>query len=180
MIERLHDRARWIEQNLLPYEAEIRRRLARNRVYGLEIDDVIQEMYADIGALKSVDSIRDPRRYAFQVARSIVVHHVRRSSIVAIIPSGGLGDLETASQEATPEDIVAARQTIQDVGEAIEKLPVRTQKILILRRVMGLSQRETANRLAIAEKTVEKHMTRATMMLLDRFGRGGKKVPCHS
>ncbi len=176
MIEQIRDRARWIERNVLPFEADIRRSLMRNRIYGLEIDDIIQEMYADIGALDSTDSIRDPKRYAFQVAYSVLVHHVRRSSIVPIISSGDLRQLEIASSEASPEQVVLYRDDIREITEALATLPARTREILILRRVLGLSQRETANRLSIAEKTVEKHMTRATMMLLDRFGRGGKKA----
>jgi RNA polymerase sigma-70 factor (ECF subfamily) len=40
--------------------------------------------------------------------------------------------------------------------------------------VEGLSQREVANRMSLAESTVEKHMGRATRLLMDHFGRGGK------
>jgi predicted DNA-binding protein (UPF0251 family) len=40
--------------------------------------------------------------------------------------------------------------------------------------VEGLSQQETALRLGISVKTVEKHMARGVLMLMELFGRGGK------
>jgi len=176
MTDKFTERAIWIEKNVLPYEPDIRAWLRTNRVHGLEIDDVIQEMYATIGSLETLEAIRDPKRYAFQVALSILIHYVRRSKIVSIIPAGNLADLNIASPEANPEQHALIRDDFREIADAIDSLPTRTREVLLMRRVQGLSQRETANRLSIAEKTVEKHLARAGVMLMDRFGRGGKKA----
>jgi RNA polymerase sigma-70 factor (ECF subfamily) len=174
MVDRIESRANWIEQNLLPHELRIRAWLCRNRVQGLDVDDIIQEMYARIGSLDSFDGIRDPVLYALKVAHSILFNYIHRSRIVSITSAGDMKGFEIPSPDASPEEEVAARDEVQLVADALAELPQRTRDVLLLRRVEGLSQRETAARLAIAEKTVEKHLARAALYLTIHFGRGGK------
>ena len=66
MTQDFRERGRWLARNLLPHEPLIRARLKRIYVHGLEIDDIIQETYARIVSLPSLDSIRQPRQYAIQ------------------------------------------------------------------------------------------------------------------
>jgi RNA polymerase sigma-70 factor (ECF subfamily) len=174
MVNNIEERARWIEQNLLPNEPRVRAWLSQNRAQGLDIDDIVQEMYARIGSLDSFDEIRDPVQYAMKVAHSILFNYIRRSRTVSIIAAGDMKGFEVPSPEASPEDELAARDEVQLVADALAELPRRTRDVLLLRRVEGLSQRETAVRLEIAEKTVEKHMARAALYLMLHFGRGGK------
>ncbi len=174
MLDKIEERANWIERHVLPYEPRIRAWLNRNRVADLEVDDIVQEMYARIGSLDSFDNIRRPELYALKVAHSILYNHVHRSRIVRITSTGDLKSLELPSLEASPEETAAQRDEVQVVAEVLAALPERTRQVLLLRRVEGLSQKETAARLAIAEKTVEKHMTRAVLYLSEHFGRGAK------
>ena len=172
--DRIRERAGWIARNVLPHEPAIRAWLKRNRVYDLDVDDIVQEMYAKIVSLETFENIRDPKRYAFQVANSVVVDHVRHARIVSIFSVGNVEELGLATPEADPEEKAAFDDEIREIAGAIAALPARTREVLLLRRVAGLSQRETASRLAIAEKTVEKHMARGVLMLMNQFGRGGK------
>jgi RNA polymerase sigma-70 factor (ECF subfamily) len=134
-------------------------------------------MYTKIGSIEHFETIRTPKSYAFQVAHSILISHVRRSQIVSLTSDGNLEDLDVASPEASPEDEVGFRDEMKQVANTIAALPPRTRDVLLLRRVEGLSQRETAERLDIAEKTVEMHMARAVYVLMKQFGRGGKSAP---
>ena len=177
MTDGIQERTLWIETNVLPYEREIRAWLKRNRTDGLEIDDIIQDMYAKIGALETFTHIRDPKRYAFQIAHSILVNFVRRGRIVSIASIEDLSALEVPTPGPSPEEQASLKDDLREISNAINALPERTRNVFMLRRIEGLSQRETANRLAIAEKTVEKHMCRATVILMDLFGRGGKEAP---
>jgi RNA polymerase sigma-70 factor (ECF subfamily) len=176
MIDRFRERASWIEQNVMPHERQIRTWINRHRVRDLDADDIIQEMYARIASQESFDEIRVPIRYAMQVAYSIMASHLRRSKIVTITATDDLDDLGVASPEASPEYELAQRDDLREVADALAALPERTRKILLLRRVEGLSLRESAARLAVSEKTVEKHLARATLFLMHRFGRGAKSV----
>lgn len=174
MIDRIHERVIWIERNLLPNEPRIRAWLNRNHISGADADDIIQEMYARIGVLDSFDEIRDPLLYAIKVASSILLNQVRRSRIVSIVTVDDPEKFEIASPDASPEQEVASRAELEMVAKSIMSLPKRTRDVLLLRRVEGLSQRATAEKLKIAEKTVEKHLARAALYLAHQFGRGGK------
>ena len=176
MIDRFRDRACWIEQNIMPHEMQIRAWLSRNRVRNLDVDDIVQEMYARIASQNTFDEIRVPIRYAMQVAYSIMVSHLRRMKTVTITAKADLDELGLSAPEASAEDDLVHRDELREVTEALATLPERTRDILLLRRVEHLSLRETAARLAISEKTIEKHMARATLFLMHRFGRGAKSA----
>jgi RNA polymerase sigma-70 factor (ECF subfamily) len=176
MSDKQNGRILWMEKNLLPHEAKIRHWLNRGGVSDEDVDDIIQETYARIGSVEDLECIRSPRNYAYQVARSILLNNLRRPNVVAITKNGDLTELHVASLDADPEQRVAFKDEVQEVVNAIAALPRRTRDVLLLRRVEGLSQRETANRLAIAEKTVEAHFARATHALMEQFGRGRKSL----
>jgi RNA polymerase sigma-70 factor (ECF subfamily) len=174
MEQDVRERALWLARNLLPHEPLLRARLGKMYVHGLDIDDVIQETYARIVSLPSLETIRYPRQYAIRTATSIIIDHIRHSKVIAIESAGNLEQLEIATQEASPEQQLEYRQQIVEIAAALDTLPPMCRQTLILRRVEGLSQRETAQRLKISEKTVEKHMARGVLHLMEHFGRGGK------
>jgi RNA polymerase sigma factor (sigma-70 family) len=174
MTQDFRERGRWLARNLLPHEPLIRARLKRVYVHGLEIDDIIQETYARIVSLPSLDSIRQPRQYAIQTATSIIIDHVRHSRVISINSTGDLDHLDVVTPEPNPEEQLEFRQEIAEIAKALATLPEKCRETLILRRVEGLSQQETAQRLGISVKTVEKHMARGVLMLMVLFGRGGK------
>jgi RNA polymerase sigma factor (sigma-70 family) len=165
------ERAAWIEENILPYEPRIRAWLSRYQFGDIDADDVVQEMYAKIGALGDVSGIREPVCYAISVARSIVLNHARRPSVVSTTSTGDLDALGASSSEADPEEVTGMRQELRAVAAVLTEMPERTREVLWLRRVEGLSERETAERLSISDRTVERHMSRAILHLMRRFGR---------
>lgn len=174
MVDKYRERAQWVEKNLLPHETRIRSWLVRHCIRDTDVDDIVQEMYACIGSLDNLDTIRNPAHYARKVAHSILCNQIRRSQIVSITAVGDLSDFDIPTPNATPEEELVQRDEMQVVVDALAELPQRTRDVLFLRRLEGLSQKQTAERLAIAEKTVEKHMTRALLFLATHFGRGGK------
>lgn len=171
------DRAFWLARHVLPHEAALRGWLRRKCVLGVEVDDIVQETYAILAALDSVDEIRNPRSYAFQTAHSLILAHIRRSKIVSIRSAS---DLELQS---APADIPSPERTAQDrdelahVAKVLEDLPSHVRDVFVLRRVQGLSQREIARQLGITENSVEKRVSQGIRALMDVFGRGGKRAP---
>ncbi|GAA0582738.1 RNA polymerase sigma factor [Rhizomicrobium electricum] len=161
-------------RNVLPHEALVRDRLKRLYVATLDVDDVIQEMYARILAAPSLESVRYPRQYAIQTARGIVIDHLRRSRVVSIDACENLEELDIEFPETSAEERLGFRGEIQEVAGALAQLPRTCRETLILRRVEGLSQRETAQRLGVTEKVIESQMARGVAMLVKVFGRGGK------
>ncbi len=143
-------------------------------LYDLDMEDVIQEMYARFMAHPALDSIRYPRQYALLTARAIIIDHVRHSRVVSITSSGNLEMLEIPAPDVNSEKRIEFQEEIRAVVAALDQLPRMCRETLVLRRVEGLPQREVARRLNISEKTVEKHMATGVRLLIKVFGRGGK------
>lgn len=174
MSQDFRERGQWLARNVLPHEALLRAKLRSMCLYDLDMEDVIQEMYARFMTHPALDSIRYPRQYALLAARAIIIDHVRHSRVVSITSSGNLEMLEIPTPDVNSEKRVEFQQEFRAVVAALDELPKMCRETLVLRRVEGLPQREVARRLNISEKTVEKHMATGVRLLIKVFGRGGK------
>jgi RNA polymerase sigma-70 factor (ECF subfamily) len=168
------ERAAWLGRHIFPHEAVLRQWLARRPAgAGMDIDDIVQESYAVLAGLAHVDHIRNPRNYLFEVAKSVILQALRKSRVVSIDALMSAEVMEIPEDAPSPECVAADRQELAQVSALIGALPARCREVFVLRKLRGYSQRETAERLGIAESTVEKHMIKALAMLTNAIGRGG-------
>jgi RNA polymerase sigma-70 factor (ECF subfamily) len=167
-------RAAWLSRHILPHEAALRAQLARWRVpEDLEVDDIIQETYAKLATLEEVETIRHPKAYFFQIARSIVLMHVRRSRVVSIQAVEQIEQLGVASDEPGPDVLASDRQQLHLLGRMIAGLPRVSQRAMILRLVHELSHREIGARLDMTPNAVQKCLAKSLSMFIQQLGRGG-------
>lgn len=167
-------RAQWLARHIVPIEPALRAWLQKRRVAGLEIDDIVQESYARLAILPSVAEITNPRAYLYQAAHSIIVTYLRRQNVVSIQAVEQAELAAFGSDDATPEVVASDRDELFHLVELIGELPEQPRRVFISRRVEGLSQRETAQKLNLSESTVEKHMARAVRLFMDALANGGK------
>ena len=172
------ERAIWLGRQVLPHEPALRAWLRRRRLGGMDVDDIIQEAYSRLMTAESVQHVHDPRSYTFQVAGSVVIDHLRRMKVVSIALVPDLDILDVVSEEPSPERQVIDRDELTRLAQMIATLPGKVRDVFTLRRVHGLSQREVAERLSLSESTVEKHMARGFLIMLEQSGHGGK-APSH-
>jgi RNA polymerase sigma-70 factor (ECF subfamily) len=170
-------RAVWLARHIVPHEQALRVWLQRMRYLPLDSDDVIQESYAILAALDSVDHIGNPKAYLFATAKSLVLRDLRRAKIVSIVTVDDLEVLGAAADDPSPERQASDRQELRRLVELVEDLPRQRRDIFKLRKIDGLSQKEIAQRLGVSEKAVEKHLAKAVHLLMDALGRGGKPAP---
>jgi len=175
MLSNSDDRALWLGRHVLPHEAQLRAWLRRRNLGGLEIEDVIQETYTRLVSAESVAHVHDAKNYAFQVAGSVVIDHLRRMKVIPISSLPDLDYLEAASEEPSPERQAIDRDELNRLAHLIASLPGKVREVFTLRRVHGLSQREVAGRLGLSESTVEKHMAKGFLIILESFRDGGKQ-----
>lgn len=168
-----HERAIWLARHALPHEAALRAWLARRPLAGLEVDDIVQETYAILASLESVDHILNGRTYMFEVAKSVVMRALRRSRIVAFEALAEAEGMEPPSEAPSPETVAADRQELTRIAALIAGLPAKCREAFTLRKVHGLSQREVAQRMGVSENTVEKHVGKGIGILMNALGRGG-------
>lgn len=165
------ERARWLAVNVVPHEPALRSWLKRKASLQFDIDDVVQETYAILATKATVDTINDPKTYAFQVAYSVILQQLRHSRVVPITAVADIGTLEAVMDQPSPEDTVLARSELEHVRRAIEALPRKTRAAFVMRRVEGLSQQEIARRMNLSQHTIQKQVARGIKLLLAQLGR---------
>lgn len=168
------ERALWLSRHVLKHEPALRAWLGRRRIAGLEVDDIVQETYARLITVDSVDGIGNVKNYMFQTAYSVLVSHVRRAKIVAFETVTDLEQLGQA-RDCSPEEQVIDRDELNRLARAIATLPGKVRDVFVLRRVNGLSQRDVARELGLSESTVEKHMSRSIYLLMNLISNGGNE-----
>lgn len=162
------EHVRWFAREVLPHEPDIRRWLAA-RVRGVtacDVDEVIQETYARVWSV-------DPRRistvraYLFVTARNIVGEALRRSRIVSIEAVADIENLNIVGDDITAERRLSGREEVERLHRTLGRLPAKCREAFELRKFEGLSQRDIAARMGIAESTVEKHLAKALRLVLE-------------
>jgi DNA-directed RNA polymerase specialized sigma24 family protein len=73
------------------------------------------------------------------------------------------------SQERRPDEIVNLTQERRLLARVIASLPEKCRQVLILRKIHGLSHKEIALRMGIAEHTVEKHVSHGVRLCAARL-----------
>ena len=167
-------RARWLAQNVLVHEPALRSKLGHWRLPdGLDPDDVVQECYAKLAVLPDISGIRDSRSYLFQVARSIVLMHIRRSRTVSIQAIERIEDFDLPADDVSPEIQVSDREQLRQLALAIAEMPEPSRTAFMLRMIEGLGHRDIGRRLGMSVNAVQKNLARSLHLLSIRLGRGG-------
>lgn len=159
----------WIGREVLPHEGDLRRWLRRSMVAAADVDDIVQESYCKLAALDDVGHIANPRAYLFQVARSIVLNQLRRARIVRIDTVTEIDSLDIVLDEPSPERVAGGRRDLARALRLIAELPDRCRRVVEMRKIEELPQKEIARRLGVTETVVEndvmkglRHVLRAT------------------
>ena len=153
------DPTRWFAEEVQPHEA-----LLRNYLRGVfpavrDVDDVVQESYLRILRARAAQPIASAKAFLFQVARRLALDRVRRER------HDFVADFKDADQVLSPrsvtlDDPAANAERIRLLADAIERLPERCREVFILRKLNNVSQKETAARLGLSERTVEVQVSR--------------------
>ena len=157
--------ARWFVSEILPHEAALKRYLNKEWKSPGEVADLRQETYVRVYESGSRARPRSPRTFLFTTARNLMIDKMRRERIVSIDYTQHLHSLDVLMDELTPERRLTAREELQRLSEAFDRLPDTTRAAIWLRRVAGLSQKQAAQALGIEEGALEGHMTRGLRSL---------------
>jgi RNA polymerase sigma-70 factor (ECF subfamily) len=146
----------WIARQILPYETDVRRWLRKSSFARPEEDDVIQEAYCRIANNRQTDQVLDGRAYFFSVVKNLLIERLRRERLVRFEAMAELENLFIIDDEVPADRLLMDKEELSLVLKLVAAMPARCRSVLMLRRVEGLSQRETAERLEITENVVEK------------------------
>lgn len=160
-------RLAWFKTVILPHEAALRRQLRREGAASGDIDDLVAEAMARAYQVADWTRVEQGRSYLFSIARNLVLDAARRHKVVAFDTFADLDVLNLADEGASVESVAIARDELQRLQRAVDRLPPRPREVFLLRRLDGLNIDEVAVRLSLTVSTVEKHFARAMMLLTE-------------
>ncbi|HTO41855.1 MAG TPA: RNA polymerase sigma factor [Rhizomicrobium sp.] len=159
----------WFVRDVLPLEATLMRFLQRNCRNPSDVEDVRQEVYANLlrAAEKAFPERTKP--FLFSTARNVLIDRLRRDNVIPIEVAADLDLSVVPSDEPGPERSVFARETLRRLQLALNDLPPRYREALILKRIEGLSLQEISHRMGIPEQVVSNYVRRGVFVLADQL-----------
>ena len=159
---------------LTRYRKQLARRVSQ-MVKPYDVEDIVQETYLRLFQAAKRQPIRSPRAFMFKTVRNLALNKLRWADALNHMVSVDRDEdgesqnqaLEESTDERTPEAVVESEQEFRVLCQAIRTLPRQCRRVLLLRRVYGLSQKEVAARLGISERTVENHIAKAAVACSD-------------
>lgn len=130
-----------------------------------EAEDLVQEVFARISARDSQEPIAHLSGFVFQVASNVLADRGRRRFARKAEAHVEFDPERHAEEDFDPHRILAGKETLRAVTEALLTLPHRTRTIFVLHRLEGRKAREVAQQLGISVSAVEKHMLLAIQHL---------------
>ena len=151
----------------------LRRYLGRFFRRPQDVEDFLQETFVRAYAAEARGPILMPRAYLFRVAKHVSLNEIARRKNSATDSVEDFPDPDVVGSGTQPgvEQEVDGRRQLALFANAVAALPSQCRKVLVLKKIEGLSQREIATRLGIAESTVEKHLAKALLLTRDYMTR---------
>lgn len=162
----------WFSEEVQRHEPALRGYL-HGMLATADVDDVVQETYVRVLRARERGPIDSPRGLLFATARNAARDLYRRRAAAPTTPVTEIEFSRVFDESPGAAEVVSRRQEIELLQAAIASLPPRCREILLLRKFENLSHREIAQRLGIAEHTVEAQLTKALHRCEEFFVRHG-------
>ena len=170
------DIADWIVREVLPLEATLTHFLRRNWRKKDEIPDLRQEVYARVYEAALTEIPAKVKPFVFATARNLLINQMRRDRVISIEAVADLDTVETGMLEIPQDRTLIAREELRQLQNALGKLPKRCREAVLLRKIEGLSLREIATRMGIADNTVRCQLVDGMRALAETLYAGGEKI----
>lgn len=135
--------------------------VARVLVSADDVEDVLQEAYMLVYAQSDKTEIKSVKGYLFRVARNIALKDVAKRSKARYTNIEEISPIELLSGEVSADERLHHSMKLKTFVDVTKSLPAKCRQAFLLKKVMGLSQKEVAKKMGIAESTVEKHLITA-------------------
>lgn len=157
----------WFKAVILPHEAALRGRMRRVMRQSVDVEDVVAEVLTRAYATAQFDRITSGRSYLFQIARNLLIDEARRAKIVTM---DEISDLNLVADTLSAERMLQARDQLRRLEAIIDTLPPQCRRAFVLRRVHDRSVKEIALDMGLSVFTVDKHIARATLKIMQALG----------
>ena len=134
-----------------------------------EAEDLTQEVFLRL-ARHSEDNVDHGRAYVFQIAANLLKDRARRYQTRQEYRST-IGEIDALNVETIdPYRVVAGKGLISAMCRSLDEISDVTRDVFVLYRLEGMSKSVIADGFGISVSSVEKHITKSTKFLAERFG----------
>ncbi|WP_250459630.1 RNA polymerase sigma factor [Microbulbifer litoralis] len=131
-----------------------------------DAEDIAQHAYLRLQKLSDEKELENPRAYLYQIANNLAVDQLRRGKlhmeyVSQQMPAEGETATDDHADHQSPERVLAARQQLQSIHDAMDSLPLKCRQAFLLHRTRGLSYNDIAREMNISVSSVEKYILQA-------------------
>lgn len=151
----------WFKEEVQPHERQLRGYLRGQFPAVRDVDDVVQESYLKIWQARAKTPIASAKAFLFRIARNLALDLVRRDRASPVDSSRSPETEFVLDHGPNAIEVLLTHETLQLMAQAIAALPPKERDVILLHKVGGLTQKETAERLSVPLRTVENRTLQA-------------------
>jgi RNA polymerase sigma-70 factor (ECF subfamily) len=131
-----------------------------------DIEDIVQETFLRCYQAAEKTTIRHPRSFMLTTAKNLALNHVARADhhLVRGVASFEDSAVPLYKDDEPRKNDPELEQEFLLLCQAVRTLPVQCRRAFILKKVYGLSRKEIALYMGIAESTVQKHIAKGVLL----------------
>ncbi len=124
--------------------------------------DLAQDTFVKVAHQHDLAGIREPRAYLTTIASRLIIDLARKRKIERAYLEALLL-VQHEPEQASPEQIQAAVETLNEIASMLEGLPEKVCKAFLLSRLEELSHAEIAEQLGVSVSMVKQYLARAML-----------------
>jgi RNA polymerase sigma factor (sigma-70 family) len=159
----------WLVFHYHRIEKRLRNLLRRSGRSHEDTEDLIQEALLRLHEYCRTAEVDDQEAFLIRTVRNLSIDW-HRTGHRALYAKQSVEDVEAAvclpDERPTPDVILSAQDRLHRVGKILEAISERTRDIYFAHRA-GFSYAEIGERMHISRSTIEKHIARAVLALMD-------------
>jgi RNA polymerase sigma factor (sigma-70 family) len=155
----------WFVREIVPLEANLMNYLRHNWRNASDIPDLRQDVYARVFEAACERIPDNPEQFLFVCARNLLIDRIRREQVVPMETFADLDTLGVASSAPEPDRLVMEREELRRLEAALDQLPARTREAIALAYFEGLSRKEIAKRMGVAQSTASHFIADGALIL---------------
>jgi RNA polymerase sigma-70 factor (ECF subfamily) len=166
----------WFCEHVLALEPALTSFIRYNWRIAEDVIDLRQDIYERVLAGSRQELPMNTKAFVFTVARNHLINQAVRARIVSFDLVANLESEGVVTDLLATERHLDARDQLRWARDGLEALPPRCREVVRLRKVEGLTTKETAERLGIGIDTVERQLTMGMRALVDFMLGGTGKI----
>ncbi|MBU1384659.1 MAG: RNA polymerase sigma factor [Alphaproteobacteria bacterium] len=142
-----------------------RRAVMRQGISDQDADELVHEAYLKVDQYQQQHAVQSHEALLVRAAVNLSIDRQRRSRHMPLSDGAEIHQIVDAAPD--PARIVEARARLRQAAAGLERLPERTRRILLKRRLENMSYAEIAASEDMSVAAVEKLVARATLQLMN-------------